>query len=84
MAKTPIESASLLVAGTAAGAAPPLRPPYWAEACRHLMKRDRVMKKLIPQFPDVTLQSRDDVVTPARPPALKGAAADRTGIVEPE
>lgn len=63
MGKTPIESASLLVAGTAAGAAPPLRPPYWAEACRHLMKRDRVMKKLIPQFPDVTLQSRADPFT---------------------
>ena len=63
MVKTPIESASLLVAGTAAGAAPPLRPPYWAEACRHLMKRDRVMKKLIPQFPDVTLQSRADPFT---------------------
>ena len=63
MGKTPIESASLLVAGTAAGAAPPLRPTYWAEACRHLMKRDRVMKKLIPQFPDVTLQSRADPFT---------------------
>ena len=24
-------------------------PAYWAEACKHLIKRDRVMKKLIPQ-----------------------------------
>lgn len=63
MAKTPIESAALPLAEAAAGAAPPLRPPYWAEACRHLMKRDRVMKKLIPQFPDVTLQSRADPFT---------------------
>ena len=63
MAKTPIESVALPLVETAAGAAPPLRPPYWAEACRHLMKRDRVMKKLIPQFPDVTLQSRADPFT---------------------
>ena len=63
MGKTPIESAGLLVAGTAAGESPPLRPPYWAEACRHLMKRDRVMKKLIPRFPGVTLQSRADPFT---------------------
>jgi len=38
-------------------------PAYWAEACRHLMKRDRVMKKLIPQFPGATLQSRGDAFT---------------------
>ncbi len=63
MAKTPIVSVALPLVETAAGAAPPLRPPYWAEACRHLMKRDRVMKKLIPQFPDVTLQSRADPFT---------------------
>jgi DNA-3-methyladenine glycosylase II len=30
-------------------------PAYWADACRHLMKRDRVMKKLIPQHAFVTL-----------------------------
>ncbi len=42
-------------------------PPYWAEACRHLMKRDRVMKKLIPQHSGVSLQSRGDAfVTLAR------------------
>ncbi|MDD2727636.1 DNA-3-methyladenine glycosylase [Malikia sp.] len=63
MARTPIESAASPVAEAAAGASPPLRPPYWAEACRHLMKRDRVMKKLIPRFPDVTLQSRADPFT---------------------
>ena len=27
----------------------PDAPDYWLEACRHLMKRDRVMKKRIPQ-----------------------------------
>ena len=38
-------------------------PPYWAAACEHLMQRDRVMNKLIPQFPDVSLQSRGDPFT---------------------
>ncbi len=42
-------------------------PLYWQEACRHLMKRDRVMKKLIPQHAGVSLQSRGDAfVTLAR------------------
>ena len=45
----------------------PDAPLYWQEACRHLMKRDRVMKKLIPQFGDACLQSRGDpFVTLAR------------------
>jgi DNA-3-methyladenine glycosylase II len=45
----------------------PTTPGYWAEACKHLMKRDRVMKNLIPQYPDVSLQSRGDAfVTLAR------------------
>ena len=45
----------------------PDAPLYWQEACRHLMKRDRVMKKLIPQHPGVSLQSRGDAfVTLAR------------------
>ena len=63
MGQTPILSATLPVAEAVAGALPPLRPAYWAEACRHLMKRDRVMKKLIPQFPDATLQSSADPFT---------------------
>lgn len=42
-------------------------PAYWQDACKHLMKRDRVMKKLIPRHPDVCLQSRGDAfVTLAR------------------
>ena len=45
----------------------PDAPVYWQEACRHLIKRDRVMKKLIPQHPGVSLQSRGDAfVTLAR------------------
>ena len=35
-------------------------PDYWVEACKHLVKKDRVMKRLIPQFPDTTLQTRGD------------------------
>ncbi|MES2412352.1 MAG: DNA-3-methyladenine glycosylase 2 family protein [Pseudomonadota bacterium] len=35
-------------------------PEYWAEACRHLVRKDRVMKRLIPQFGDACLQSRGD------------------------
>lgn len=38
-------------------------PAYWDEACRHLMKRDRVMKKLIPHFGDARLQSNGDAFT---------------------
>ena len=42
-------------------------PAYWADAARHLMKRDRVMKKLIPQHTGVCLRSRGDAfVTLAR------------------
>jgi DNA-3-methyladenine glycosylase II len=42
-------------------------PAYWAEACKHLIKCDRVMKKLIPQHMGACLQSRGDAfVTLAR------------------
>lgn len=42
-------------------------PLYWQEACRHLMRRDRVMKKLIPSHAGAYLQSRGDAfVTLAR------------------
>ena len=42
-------------------------PAYWEDACKHLMKKDRVMKRLIPQFGDACLQTRGDAfVTLAR------------------
>jgi len=42
-------------------------PYFWEEACRHLVKKDRVMKRLIPQFGDGCLQTRGDAfVTLAR------------------
>jgi DNA-3-methyladenine glycosylase II len=37
-------------------------PDYWEEACKHLSKRDRVMRKLIPQG-EGRLQSRGDAFT---------------------
>ncbi|MBK6866140.1 MAG: DNA-3-methyladenine glycosylase 2 family protein [Ideonella sp.] len=38
-------------------------PDYWDEACKHLARRDRVMKKLIPRFADGRLHSRGDAFT---------------------
>jgi len=38
-------------------------PDYWEDACKHLMKKDRVMKRLIPQHGDVCLQTRGDAFT---------------------
>ncbi|MEY4884539.1 MAG: hypothetical protein RIS34_2393 [Pseudomonadota bacterium] len=38
-------------------------PHYWADACKHLVKKDRVMKRLIPQFGDASLQTRGDAFT---------------------
>lgn len=38
-------------------------PDYWEEACKHLAKKDRVMKRLIPRFGDACLESRGDAFT---------------------
>jgi DNA-3-methyladenine glycosylase II len=38
-------------------------PDYWDEACKHLSKRDRVMRKLIPQLGEARLESRRDAFT---------------------
>jgi len=46
-----------------ATAARTFTPAYWDEACRHLARRDRVMKKLIPKFGEARLQSRGDAFT---------------------
>jgi DNA-3-methyladenine glycosylase II len=51
----------------AGNAVTPVTPAYWAEACAHLAKKDRVMKKLIPQFGNAILETRGDAfVTLAR------------------
>ena len=45
----------------------PVVPDYWDEACQHLMKKDRVMKRLIPKFGTARLETRGDAfVTLAR------------------
>ena len=38
-------------------------PDYWDDACKHLARRDRVMRKLIPQFGEGRLESRGDAFT---------------------
>ncbi len=35
-----------------------IKPDYWDAAVAHLMRRDRIMKKLIPKFPNISLVSR--------------------------
>ncbi|HEX7748919.1 MAG TPA: DNA-3-methyladenine glycosylase [Bordetella sp.] len=34
------------------------KPDYWDDAVAHLVKRDRILKKIIPQHPEVWLTSR--------------------------
>ena len=36
-------------------AVPQGAPSYWADACRHLMRKDRVLKRLIPQLSKLTV-----------------------------
>ena len=43
--------------------APHVAPHYWDDACKHLSKRDRVMRKLIPQFGEGRLHCRGDAFT---------------------
>ncbi len=44
-----------------------ITPEYWEEARKHLAKKDRVMRRIIPQFGDACLQSRGDAfITLAR------------------
>ncbi len=38
-------------------------PPFWDEACKHLSKRDRVMRKLIAEHGEARLYSRRDPFT---------------------
>ena len=47
---------------TTAGEAPGglVTPEYWDEARKYLTRKDRVMKRLIPQFGNACLQSRGD------------------------
>ena len=38
-------------------------PEYWEQACRELMKQDRILKKLIPKYGSGFLQTRGDAFT---------------------
>jgi DNA-3-methyladenine glycosylase II len=60
---TPDPGAVTAAPEAAAPAEQPVAPAYWDEACRHLARRDRVMKKLIPQFGAARLASRGDAFT---------------------
>jgi len=51
------------LATAATAAAPTLVADFWDDACKHLVKRDRVMKKLIPRFSEGQLESRGDAFT---------------------
>jgi DNA-3-methyladenine glycosylase II len=51
----------LSTAGEAPGGL--VTPEYWDEARKYLTRRDRVMKRLIPQFGTACLQSRGDAFT---------------------
>jgi DNA-3-methyladenine glycosylase II len=44
-------------------AGPLATPEYWDEARKYLTRRDRVMKRLIPQFGNACLESRGDAFT---------------------
>ncbi|GAA4334795.1 DNA-3-methyladenine glycosylase [Pigmentiphaga soli] len=71
-AGVPLDGAQLPVApatpGSGAGAAgADGKPAYWDAAVAHLLKRDRILKKIIPQHPEVHLLTRGDpFVTLAR------------------
>ena len=57
------KSAAAPVVAVPGAAATDTVPAYWDEACRHLAKRDRVLKKLIPRFGEACLRSRGDAFT---------------------
>ena len=40
-----------------------VKPDYWDEACKHLTRKDRVMKRLIAQSDGACLQTRGDAFT---------------------
>lgn len=42
-------------------------PDYWKQACAHISKRDRIMRRLIAKYPEACLESRGDAfITLAR------------------
>ena len=51
------------MSATTTAVAPALVADFWDDACKHLVKRDRVMRKLIPRLGDDRLESRGDAFT---------------------
>ena len=67
-AKTPAKAIAKVAAASAPArkaepALPVYTPDYWQAACEHLQAKDRVMKRLIPQFGDACLKTRGDAFT---------------------
>ncbi len=62
MPKTRADAAAPIVP-TVAAPLVSVVPAYWEDACKHLKRRDRVLKRLIPQFGEACMQSRGDAFT---------------------
>jgi DNA-3-methyladenine glycosylase II len=56
-------NAKFVTPGTVLAIVEPITPPYWDEACKHLSKRDRVMRKLIADHGQARLFSRGNAFT---------------------
>ena len=52
-----------MVSTNTVAAASSMRPAYWDDACKHLVRKDRVMKRLIAQSDGACLQTRGDAFT---------------------
>ena len=63
MPKTRTDAGSSPVLPAMAPAVCAVVPAYWDDACKHLKRRDRVLKRLIPQFGEACMQSRGDAFT---------------------
>ncbi len=64
MPKTPAAAAAPSeTAASTDESLPASTPSYWDEACKHLARRDRMMKKLIPRFGEARLKTRGDAYT---------------------
>ncbi|THJ31792.1 DNA-3-methyladenine glycosylase 2 family protein [Lampropedia aestuarii] len=55
--KTPLAKQ---VAAEVAALPDAIRPDYWDEACRYLIKKDRILRKIIPKYTGMGLQSQGD------------------------
>lgn len=56
-------NAPLSTAGAAQASTTLVTPTYWDDACKHLVKRDRVMRKLVAEHGHARLYTRGDAFT---------------------